>query len=240
MRREGDAPLVRHALGGPPPGGRHPAVGKSTADSAPIAADPVASHSEGGLPGRHSLHNPARLARSRSAVLAVSRGGGRAWPMRTAARWCRRHPTPHWQRRTGNVVHRLIPTGRCSPDRPRHPLALPSRSPTPSCHNETVADAVAAHRPIMVVISTPTYCQSRFALLVATQNRLDEPQCPRPGQCGGGGTLFCSTCCTDASISVGSRYLGHMLYPGFYGRGSRFCTPVGDEHTRRRSISVSP
>ncbi len=34
--------------------------------------------------------------------------------------------------------------------------------PDPDLHNETVADAVAAHRPIMVVISTPTYCQSRF------------------------------------------------------------------------------
>lgn len=34
--------------------------------------------------------------------------------------------------------------------------------PDPELHNRTVADAIAAGRPTMVVISTPVYCESRF------------------------------------------------------------------------------
>ena len=34
--------------------------------------------------------------------------------------------------------------------------------PDPELHDITIADALAAHRPMMIVISTPTYCQSRF------------------------------------------------------------------------------
>ncbi|MGH9184031.1 MAG: hypothetical protein ACRDZ9_09565 [Acidimicrobiales bacterium] len=34
--------------------------------------------------------------------------------------------------------------------------------PDPELHSTTVADALAAGRPTMVVVSTPTYCQSRF------------------------------------------------------------------------------
>lgn len=34
--------------------------------------------------------------------------------------------------------------------------------PDPELHSITVADAVAAGMPVMVVVSTPTYCQSRF------------------------------------------------------------------------------
>jgi hypothetical protein len=48
------------------------------------------------------------------------------------------------------------------------PTAIDSRAgggepvPDPELHNITIADALAAHRPMMIVISTPTYCQSRF------------------------------------------------------------------------------
>lgn len=34
--------------------------------------------------------------------------------------------------------------------------------PDPELHSTTVAAAIAANRPVMVVVSTPTYCQSRF------------------------------------------------------------------------------
>lgn len=34
--------------------------------------------------------------------------------------------------------------------------------PDPELHSTTVAAAIAAQRPLMVVVSTPTYCQSRF------------------------------------------------------------------------------
>lgn len=34
--------------------------------------------------------------------------------------------------------------------------------PDPELHTTTVADAIAAGRPVMVVVSTPVYCQSRF------------------------------------------------------------------------------
>lgn len=34
--------------------------------------------------------------------------------------------------------------------------------PDPELHSITVADAIAARRPVMVAVSTPTYCQSRF------------------------------------------------------------------------------
>lgn len=34
--------------------------------------------------------------------------------------------------------------------------------PDPELHNTSVAAAIAAHRPAVVVVSTPTYCQSRF------------------------------------------------------------------------------
>lgn len=34
--------------------------------------------------------------------------------------------------------------------------------PDPELHSVTIADAIAAGRPVMVVVSTPTYCQSRF------------------------------------------------------------------------------
>lgn len=34
--------------------------------------------------------------------------------------------------------------------------------PDPELHDTTVAAALAAHRPAVVVVSTPTYCQSRF------------------------------------------------------------------------------
>lgn len=34
--------------------------------------------------------------------------------------------------------------------------------PDPELHSTSVAAAIAAHRPVMVVVSTPTYCQSRF------------------------------------------------------------------------------
>lgn len=48
------------------------------------------------------------------------------------------------------------------------PKAIDSRAqgdqpiPDPELHSTTVAAAVAARRPVMVVISTPTYCKSRF------------------------------------------------------------------------------
>lgn len=34
--------------------------------------------------------------------------------------------------------------------------------PDPELHSTTIAAAIAANRPVMVVVSTPTYCQSRF------------------------------------------------------------------------------
>ena len=34
--------------------------------------------------------------------------------------------------------------------------------PDPDLHSTTIAAALAAHRPLMVVVSTPTYCTSRF------------------------------------------------------------------------------
>jgi hypothetical protein len=34
--------------------------------------------------------------------------------------------------------------------------------PDPELHDITIADALAAHRPMMIVVATPTYCQSRF------------------------------------------------------------------------------
>lgn len=47
------------------------------------------------------------------------------------------------------------------------PPAVDSRAegtsvPDPELHRVTVADAIGAHRPVMVVISTPVYCVSRF------------------------------------------------------------------------------
>ena len=48
------------------------------------------------------------------------------------------------------------------------PRAIDSRAgkgtpiPDPTLHATSIADALAAHRPLMVVISTPTYCMSRF------------------------------------------------------------------------------
>ncbi len=42
---------------------------------------------------------------------------------------------------------------RAGPDRP---------IPDPELHDITIADAIAARRPIMVVVSTPTFCVSRF------------------------------------------------------------------------------
>ncbi|MDQ3680285.1 MAG: hypothetical protein M3378_07040 [Actinomycetota bacterium] len=48
------------------------------------------------------------------------------------------------------------------------PRAIDSRAgpaepvPDPELHSTTVAAAIAARRPLMVVVSTPTYCQSRF------------------------------------------------------------------------------
>ena len=52
------------------------------------------------------------------------------------------------------------------PDAP--PTAVDSRAdddgsvPDPELHGETVAAAIAAGRPVMVVVSTPVYCVSRF------------------------------------------------------------------------------
>ena len=37
-----------------------------------------------------------------------------------------------------------------------------ARIPDPELHNTTIAAALDAHRPLMVVIATPTYCTSRF------------------------------------------------------------------------------
>ena len=34
--------------------------------------------------------------------------------------------------------------------------------PDPELHGVTIADALAAHRPVIVVVSTPTFCESRF------------------------------------------------------------------------------
>jgi hypothetical protein len=34
--------------------------------------------------------------------------------------------------------------------------------PDPELHSTTVEEAMAAHKPVMVVVSTPTYCESRF------------------------------------------------------------------------------
>jgi len=48
------------------------------------------------------------------------------------------------------------------------PRAIDSRAdattpiPDGELHSTSVAAAIAAHRPLMVVVSTPTYCQSRF------------------------------------------------------------------------------
>jgi hypothetical protein len=48
------------------------------------------------------------------------------------------------------------------------PAAVDSRArggeplPDPELHSTTIADAIAAGRPALVVISTPVYCQSRF------------------------------------------------------------------------------
>ncbi len=48
------------------------------------------------------------------------------------------------------------------------PTAIDSRAgdgepiPDRELHNITIADALAAHRPMMIVVATPTYCQSRF------------------------------------------------------------------------------
>ena len=48
------------------------------------------------------------------------------------------------------------------------PKAIDSRAgpdqpvPDPELHSVTIADALAAGRPLVVVVSTPTYCQSRF------------------------------------------------------------------------------
>ena len=48
------------------------------------------------------------------------------------------------------------------------PSAIDSRAldgapiPDPDLHRWTIADAIAQHRPIVVVFATPTYCQSRF------------------------------------------------------------------------------
>jgi len=48
------------------------------------------------------------------------------------------------------------------------PAAVDSRAsagglvPDPDLHQSTIAAAIAAHRPVLVVFSTPVYCQSRF------------------------------------------------------------------------------
>ena len=48
------------------------------------------------------------------------------------------------------------------------PSAIDSRAldgapiPDPDLHRWTIADAIAQHRPIVVVFATPTYCQSQF------------------------------------------------------------------------------
>ena len=48
------------------------------------------------------------------------------------------------------------------------PASIDSRAaagglvPDPELHQSTIAQALAAHRPIVVVFSTPVYCQSRF------------------------------------------------------------------------------
>jgi len=48
------------------------------------------------------------------------------------------------------------------------PKAIDSRAgddrpiPDPELHDITIADAIAASRPVMVVVSTPTFCVSRF------------------------------------------------------------------------------
>ncbi|MCO6502096.1 MAG: hypothetical protein J5I28_03340 [Acidimicrobiales bacterium] len=70
-----------------------------------------------------------------------------------------------------------IPTVGDSAPRTRQPLAgdptvdpksIDSRAggdtpiPDPELHDITVADAIAAGRPVMVVVSTPTFCVSRF------------------------------------------------------------------------------
>jgi hypothetical protein len=53
-----------------------------------------------------------------------------------------------------------------TPDAPR--AALDSRAadggevPDPALHGTTIAAALAAHRPVVAVFSTPVYCQSRF------------------------------------------------------------------------------
>lgn len=49
-----------------------------------------------------------------------------------------------------------------------HPKAVDSRAgedrpiPDPELHDVTIDDAIAAGRPVMVVVSTPTFCVSRF------------------------------------------------------------------------------
>ena len=48
------------------------------------------------------------------------------------------------------------------------PAAIDSRAldgapvPDPDLHETTIAAALAAHRPILVIFATPTFCQSRF------------------------------------------------------------------------------
>lgn len=41
-------------------------------------------------------------------------------------------------------------------------VATADEPPDPLLHTEVIADAIAAHRPVVVVVSTPAYCQTRF------------------------------------------------------------------------------
>ena len=66
----------------------------------------------------------------------------------------------------GDVAPRTI--NRLPGDTTVNPSAIDSRAsadvavPDPELHAVTIAEAIAAQRPVMVVVSTPVYCVSRF------------------------------------------------------------------------------
>jgi hypothetical protein len=67
------------------------------------------------------------------------------------------------------VGDRALPTENLTMDsKGAPPAAIDSRAldgapvPDPDLHQTTIAAALAAHRPILVIFATPTFCQSRF------------------------------------------------------------------------------
>ncbi|MGH9048231.1 MAG: hypothetical protein ACRDY4_00710, partial [Acidimicrobiia bacterium] len=65
----------------------------------------------------------------------------------------------------GDAAPRTANPSIATPDVPAHVIDSRAHNgpiPDPELHQTSVADALAAGRPVMVVVSTPLFCQSRF------------------------------------------------------------------------------